>query len=53
MEEVLVEVKEKVENVDCFKFVFLVNMSYEICMLLNVIVGFFELLVVVNIEEEK
>lgn len=43
-EELLV-VKEKVEEFNRLKMVFLVNMSYEICIFLNVIVGFFSVLV--------
>lgn len=46
---------DKVEEFNWLKFVFLVNISYEICMLLNVIVGFFDFLMMVDdlVEQEE
>lgn len=52
MEVMFIEVKEKVEIMDWLKSVFLVNMSYEICILFNVIVGFLGFLVDMEDMEE-
>lgn len=52
-EEALQEAKEKAEHADQSKSAFLANMSHEIRTPLNAIVGFSELLVVAQTDEEK
>lgn len=52
MEEELIVVKEKVEEVNWLKLVLIVNMNYEICILLNVIVGFVFLFFIIDDEKE-
>ena len=49
----LIEAKRRAEKADKMKSVFLANMSHEICTPLNAIVGFSEIIVVTENEEEK